>query len=166
MIDHSFFLNEALIEAQHSYEVGNVPIGALLVDENGKIIARSQNLMKTKKGYAFHAELELLLSCQEYLSKNQYSVALYSSLEPCFMCFGAAVISRILRIVWAANDYWAGFSNTYDLKSNYFLNRPLELIPHPIKSLQEQSAALLFKYFNLNDPQKVYSILGNQLDEK
>lgn len=164
MLNHVKYLAYALEEAEEAFQKGNVPVGAILVDSKGTILACAQNTMWTEGGYVYHAELALILANQTYLSENPWAVTLYSSLEPCIMCLGAAIVGRIGRIAWAADDYWAGGTRSYNFSSNYLQAHRCELIPPLSKSLQRESVELMASYLEKRDPDKLHLILGKQLE--
>ncbi len=163
MLNHSIYLAHALEEAEKAFQAGNFPVGAILVDSEGLIIDRAYNTGYQQKGYALHAELNLILANQTFLFNNQYSTILYSTLEPCIMCLGAALMSRIECIVWAADDYWGGGTQCYNFNSNYLLHHPCQLISPPSKFLQKHSVSLVRAYLEQRDPQYLDLILGSQL---
>ena len=162
MVEHAKFLTIALQEAEKAFQAGHFPVGALFVDAQGCIVNRTQNTGGEYGGYIFHAELNLLLANQQYLLKHQWKTTLYTTLEPCVMCLGAALISRVGCIVWAADDFWAGSTQFYDFRSNFMSTRPCQLIPHPYLSLQKQSVNLLRSYLEQQQSPHLHPILGTQ----
>ena len=104
------FMSEALIEARLAYELGEVPVGAVVVDnDSGQIIARAHNLRETNKMATAHAEiLAIEEACRIKGGWRLSNCTLYVTLEPCPMCAGAIVNSRIERVVWGADDLLAG----------------------------------------------------------
>jgi tRNA(adenine34) deaminase len=135
-----YFMKRALKEAERAFDLGEVPIGALVVCED-QIIARAHNLSEQLHDFTAHAEMQAYTSASNYLG-NKYlnDCTLYVTLEPCVMCAGAALWTRIGRIVFAAYDEKNGFTK---LKEN---------ILHPkteVKGgvLGEESAALLKLFF-------------------
>jgi tRNA(adenine34) deaminase len=163
MLNHMEYLAYALEEAEKAFQKGNLPVGAVLVDSGGRILGRAQNTMWTEGGYAYHAEIALILANQARLSEDPWTVTLYSSLEPCIMCLGAAIIGRVGRVVWAADDYWAGGTRSYNFGSNYLQAQRCELIPPSSQSLQRQSVELMATYLEERDPEKLHLVLGKQL---
>ena len=99
------FMRLALKQAKLSQKIGEVPIGALIIDQNGKIISRSTNLREKQKTTLGHAELVAIhRACKKLDSWRLLGCTLYVTLEPCFMCAGALVQSRISRVVFATPD--------------------------------------------------------------
>lgn len=102
------FMKQALEEAQHAALLGEVPIGAVLVYQ-GKIIARAHNLRETTQNATTHAELLVIQeACKKIGSWRLEDTTLYVTLEPCPMCAGAILQSRVPRVVYGARDQKAG----------------------------------------------------------
>ena len=102
MKDDQNFMNHALAEARCAIMEGNWPIGAVVV-LNNKIIAKAHNEVFTNKCKIDHAELIALKQCQDKLLKHPNQATLYTTYEPCPMCFGACVLSKIKRVVSSLN---------------------------------------------------------------
>ena len=99
------FMRIALSLAEKAEINGEVPIGALIVDENGKILSTATNLREQKNTVLGHAELVALhRACKKRNSWRLSGCTLYVTLEPCFMCSGALVQARISRVVFGAYD--------------------------------------------------------------
>lgn len=102
------FMNQALEEAKKAALLGEVPIGAVLVYE-GEIIARAYNLRETTQNATTHAELMVIQeACKKLGSWRLEQTTLYVTLEPCPMCAGAILQSRVPRVVYGARDIKAG----------------------------------------------------------
>lgn len=107
-MDDIYFMKKALTQAQHAYDMGEVPVGAVIV-KDGKIIARAFNRRETKKCAAAHAELcAIEKACSKLKSWRLCGCTMYVTLEPCVMCAGAIVNARIDRVVIGAADHKAG----------------------------------------------------------
>jgi tRNA(adenine34) deaminase len=105
-----YFMKRALVEAERAFELGEVPIGAVIVAEN-QIIARAHNLSEQLNDFTAHAEMQAYTSASNYLgSKYLNDCTLFVTLEPCVMCAGAAFWTRVGRIVFAAYDEKRGFT--------------------------------------------------------
>ncbi len=145
MDSDQFFMQEALCEARKAFEKNEVPVGAVLVYQN-KIIAWAHNQVETLQDAAAHAELLCLQQGAKILGNwRLLQTTLYCTLEPCPMCAGAMILSRIKRLVWAAPDIRQGADGSLF----QILNQP-----HPIHQiaiernvLKEQSASLLKEFF-------------------
>lgn len=92
------FMREALKEAELALSEGNWPIRCVIVLD-GEIVARSRNQVYSRKDKTCHAEMIALKEIQDLLSDNQKRATLYTTYEPCPMCFGATILSRIKRVV-------------------------------------------------------------------
>lgn len=159
-LDHERYLSLAMREAEAAAARDDVPVGAVLVDAVGGVLALDSNRIHSKSGYMHHAGMQALLEQQKYLFEHKASVTLYSTLEPSTMLMGAAVLNHIKRIVWAADDYWAGGSRSLDLKSRYLQSFNIEFVSAPIPRLEQESIALLYDYFSRRDPGKVFNVLS------
>ncbi len=94
----------AIGEAKKAYEMGEVPVGAVLVCNN-KVIARAHNLVESRQEASAHAELLCMAAAAAELNNwRLLNATLYSTLEPCSMCAGAMLLSRIETLVWGAPD--------------------------------------------------------------
>ena len=102
------FMQLALKEAEKAGALGEVPIGAIIV-YNGEVIASASNLRETTQNAVTHAELMAIQqACEKIGSWRLEETTLYVTLEPCPMCAGAILQSRIPRVVYGARDVKAG----------------------------------------------------------
>jgi len=107
--DDNYFMRQALLQAQEAYEVGEIPVGAVVV-ANNRIIARAHNRTEKLKDVTAHAEIIALTAASEFLgSKYLTDCTLYVTLEPCIMCAGALAWSQLTRLVYGASDDKRGF---------------------------------------------------------
>ena len=101
-------MRAALAEARIAAEAGEVPVGAV-VARDGEIVARAHNLRETGKNAVYHAELLAIdAACRALGGWRLWQCALFVTLEPCPMCSGAIINSRIRRVVYGAPDPKAG----------------------------------------------------------
>lgn len=104
----------AINEAKISLEEGNFPVGAVLVID-GKLVGKERNSLHSNRDYISHAEMKLLSKysslIKESIKGKNSVVTLYTSLEPCLMCLGAATLNRISRIVYGCDDPFTGAAN-------------------------------------------------------
>lgn len=134
-------MRQALLEAEKAYEMGEVPVGAVVVCEN-RIIARAHNQTEMLNDVTAHAELLAITSASNYLgSKYLQECELYVTLEPCLMCAGAISWAQIHSIYFGAEDEKKGFSKY--LNSNIFGTKTI--INKGIMS--EESTELLQSFF-------------------
>ncbi len=102
------FMAEALRQAERAAEAGEVPVGAVIV-KDGAIVARAHNQVETLRDATAHAEMIAITQASEALENWRLEGAeIFVTLEPCPMCAGALVLSRVARIVYAAPDPVAG----------------------------------------------------------
>ena len=101
---HEKYMAEAIIEANKAAQLGEVPIGAVIVKDD-KIISRAHNLRETSQNPITHAEVLAIASASEALNSFRLEdCTLYVTLEPCVMCSGAIVMARIPTVVYGAKD--------------------------------------------------------------
>ena len=111
-IVHNVFMEAAIEEARRAEQLGEVPIGAVIVKE-GKIIGRGHNLRETSNDATAHAEMIAIREASKTLGAwRLMGCTLYVTLEPCPMCAGAIVQSRIPLVVYGASDPKAGCAGT------------------------------------------------------
>lgn len=107
------FMKIAIEEAQKAAEIGEVPIGAVVV-YRGEVIARAHNLRETDQSAVAHAELLAIeKACKVLGTWRLEEATLYVTLEPCAMCSGAILLSRIPRVVYGAADPKGGCAGTF-----------------------------------------------------
>jgi tRNA(adenine34) deaminase len=110
MFTDEHFMKEALKEAIKAFEMDEVPIGAVIVNNN-RIIARAHNFTETLTDFTAHAEMQAFTSAaSEIGGKYLIDCTLFVTLEPCVMCAGAAFWTQISRIVYGAKDPKQGYS--------------------------------------------------------
>lgn len=108
-----YYMREAIKEARKAEALAEVPIGAVIVVD-GEIISRAHNLRESKQTAIAHAEiLAIDLACQVKNSWRLEDATLYVTLEPCPMCSGAIILSRVKRVVYGAVDPKAGCAGTF-----------------------------------------------------
>jgi tRNA(adenine34) deaminase len=110
LLDDTFFMKQALAEAQKAFDKGEVPVGAVVVCNN-RIIARAYNLTETLNDVTAHAEMQAITAAANVLGgKYLTDCTLYVTVEPCPMCAGALAWSQISQIVYGAGDEKRGYS--------------------------------------------------------
>lgn len=97
----------ALLQAQTALDAGQFPVGAIIALE-GRVIASAHNQSGLLRGELAHAELNAIRKCEDVLADHFDQCTLYTTLEPCFMCFGAMAHYRFKRLVCALPDPHAG----------------------------------------------------------
>lgn len=105
-----YFMREALKEAGKAFDIGEVPVGAVVVCQN-KIIARAHNQTEKLTDATAHAEMLAITAASNYLgSKYLNECILFVTLEPCVMCGGALHWVQLMKLVYGASDVQKGFS--------------------------------------------------------
>ncbi len=146
MPDDLHFMQLALAEARASAEVGEVPIGALLV-HNDAVLASAGNRTIRDIDPTAHAEIVVIREAARLLSNYRLAnTILYVTLEPCAMCAGAIIQARIPRLVYAADDPKGGaFRSCFEILTSAKLNHRVEVTSGV---LADGSAALLQSFFS------------------
>lgn len=140
MLDDTYFMRQALSEAQKAFEKNEVPIGAVVVTNN-RIIARAHNLVETLNDVTAHAEMQAITAAANVLGgKYLTDCTLFVTIEPCPMCAGALGWSQLTRIVYGAADEKRGFS-----KFSVDVLHPKTIVSSGI--LAEECAAIMKKFF-------------------
>lgn len=112
MLDDTYFMRQALIEAQRAYDKNEVPVGAVVV-ANHRIIARAHNLVETLNDVTAHAEMQAITAAANVLGgKYLTDCTLFVTVEPCPMCAGALGWAQLSRVVYGASDEKRGFSKS------------------------------------------------------
>ena len=109
--DDTYFMKEALKEAQKAFLKDEVPVGAVIVCAN-QIIARAHNYTEALNDVTAHAEMQAFTAAADYIGgKYLNECTLYVTLEPCVMCGGASYWTQLKKIVFGATDEKRGFSS-------------------------------------------------------
>ena len=121
------FMKEALKEAKKAYDKLEVPVGAVIV-KDGKIIARAHNLKETKYDTTKHAEILAIQKASKKLNSwRLIDCEMYVTLEPCSMCAGALINSRIKKVYIGASDQKTGaVGSVFNLLEDYTFNHKVE----------------------------------------
>jgi tRNA(adenine34) deaminase len=141
---HRQWMKTALREAQRAFDDGEVPVGAIVV-QNGQIIGRGHNQVERLNDPTAHAEvLAITAACATTGSKHLEGATLYVTLEPCPMCAGASVLARVERIVFGAFDAKAGAASTlYNIPQDNRLNHYVDIL----SGVEEDASADLLRAF-------------------
>lgn len=139
-------MRAALAEARAALETGDVPIGAVVVDAAGEVVGRGRNVREAEADPTGHAEVVALREAARARGEWRLTgCTLVVTLEPCTMCAGAAVLSRVDRVVFGAHDDKAGaVGSLWDVVRDRRLNHRPEVLAGV---LAEESAALLAGFF-------------------
>lgn len=143
-MNDEFFMDQAIELAKEAAKEGEVPVGAVVVID-GRIVGSGRNRRETDKNALAHAEIEAINeACKTLSGWRLWQCDMYVTLEPCPMCTGAIINSRIKRLVYGASDSKAGSCGSV---VNLF-SLPYNHKPEVISGLkQEECAALLSDFF-------------------
>ncbi|KGR89690.1 adenosine deaminase [Ureibacillus massiliensis 4400831 = CIP 108448 = CCUG 49529] len=158
------FMKAAIEEAKKAANLGEVPIGAVIVYQN-EIIARAHNLRETSQNAVTHAELMAIQqACEAIGSWRLEETTLYVTLEPCPMCAGAILQSRIPRVVYGARDMKAGcVDSLYRLLNDARFNHECDVTEGV---LAEECGQMLTDFFrNLRERKKEEKRLKKEMDQ-
>jgi tRNA(adenine34) deaminase len=139
------FMELALDEAKKAGQIGEVPIGAILVAENGKILSAAHNQTIQQVDPTAHAEIlamrKAAIKLNNYRLLNTY---LFVTVEPCMMCMGALVHARVKRIIYGATDpKWGAAGSLYNFAEDSRLNHRVEII----NGVREEECRALMQAF-------------------
>lgn len=145
MKDDTYYMKLAIEEAQKAAALAEVPIGAVIV-HNDEVIAAAHNLRETTQNAVTHAELSAIqIACEKMSNWRLEDTTLYVTLEPCPMCAGAILQSRIPRVVYGARDPKGGCVHTfYHLLNDPRFNHECEVTEGV---LAEECGQLLTNFF-------------------
>ena len=129
-IDYYELMEHALMEAEKGFKKGEVPVGALLTDPDGKIVAKAHNLPISRHDPTAHAEILVLRDAGAFYNNYRLTGStLVVTLEPCIMCMGAAFHARISRLVFGAFDPKSGAAGSlYDLPQDGRFNHRIDVV--------------------------------------
>ncbi|OQD44068.1 tRNA-specific adenosine deaminase [Croceivirga radicis] len=136
--DDTYFMKKALQEAEIAFDLGEVPVGAVVVAQN-RIIGKAHNLTERLLDVTAHAEMQAITAAANFIGgKYLHDCTLYVTLEPCQMCAGALYWSQVSKIVFAASDVERGY-------------RTMGTCLHPktkvVSGIMEEEASALLKRF-------------------
>ena len=138
------FMSRALLLAKKAYEAGEVPVGAVIV-KDGEIIAEGYNMREQKQNALSHAEIECInKACDVLKSWRLETCELYVTLEPCPMCTGAIINSRIKTVVFGAYDLKAGSMDSVINLCDYPYNHKPEIYGG---IMEDECKEILEKFF-------------------
>jgi len=147
MKNHEYYMKEALKEAMKAFDNDEVPVGSVIVHK-GEIIGRAHNQIKTLKDPTAHAEMIAITQAANFLqSERLVDCAMYSTLEPCSMCAGAMVLSRIKSLIYAAKDPKTGaHESVFKILDSKKLNHRVKVKKGV---LENESSSLLKEFFKI-----------------
>ena len=127
-MDDNYYMGLALLEARQAYSLGEIPIGAVLV-VGDEVVASAHNMRETWNDATAHAEVIVIReACQKLGRWRLTGATIYVTIEPCPMCAGALVMSRVDRLVYGSSDYKAGaVESIFNVVQHDALNHRLEV---------------------------------------
>jgi tRNA(adenine34) deaminase len=141
-----FFMNEAIKEAYKALEIDEVPIGAVIVNCDGRIIGRGYNRRNSEKNPLYHAEIIAINEAAKIIGDWRIeNCTMYVTIEPCPMCAGAIVQARIPRVVFGARNRKAGCcGSVINILQQSGLNHRAEITEGV---LSDKCSALMSEFF-------------------
>ena len=153
-MDYEFFMSKALEEAHQALSMGEFPVGCVIVDKNRVLVTGARHhSAPDNQNELDHAEmlaLRTLVHLNEKIKREK--ITIFSTLEPCLMCYAALILNGIRQIVYAYEDVMGG-GTSLDLKglNPFYRDMEIKVIPHV---LRQESLKLFNEFFS--DPQSNY----------
>lgn len=146
-MEHIKYMKIALKEAQKANDIDEVPIGAVIVMD-GKVISQAHNLREKNQSATAHAEvLAINKACKKLNTWRLNGCILYVTLEPCTMCVGASILSRVDGVVYGAKDPKGGsLGSLYDIS----LIKGFNHYPWVVSGMCEEESSEMLKNFFKN----------------
>jgi len=131
MKNDTYYMNLAIEEAKKAGQKGEVPIGCVIVAENGDVISAAHNLTVSLSDPTAHAEILAIRKAAKIFNNYRLpGMTAYATVEPCIMCMGAMVHARFSRVVFgASDDKWGGAGSLYNLADDSRLNHSMDVVP-------------------------------------
>ena len=144
---HEGFMRQAIEQANIAGERGDIPIGVVIVTDQGEIIARAGNSREQRKDPTAHAEILALRAAGAQLGDWRIARStMYVTLEPCPMCAGAITMARVPQLVIGAwNEEYGAVGSRWDLVRDQRMNHQVEVIPGV---LENETGQLLREFFS------------------
>ena len=129
-LEHEEYMQIALAQAEKAGRIDEVPIGAVLVDQKGRVLAKAHNRTIGNCDPTAHAEILALRAAAVKIKNYRLTgCVLYVTIEPCPMCMGALVHARIAMVVYGASDpKWGAAGSLYDFATDQRLNHPFQVV--------------------------------------
>jgi len=160
-LNDEIFMNLAILEALKAYDEGEVPIGAVLIDESGILVCAEHNRIEQLDDATAHAEMILLREGAKKIGRRRLSTCtIYVTVEPCPMCAGALVLCRLKRLVYGVTDSKFGACESlFNVTNNAALNHQIQVTA----GVLERQCRELMKNFFAERRIKNYSAQKNML---
>ncbi len=145
-MDDEHYMMLAIEEAQKAERIDEVPVGAVLVNENGQITGTGFNRPVSTSDPTSHAEINAIRNAAQKAGNYRLpGTCLYVTIEPCIMCMGAIIHSRINRLVFGAPDpKWGAAGSLYNMPADQRLNHRLEVVSG---ICEDQARTLIQRFF-------------------
>ncbi|MDR3013762.1 MAG: nucleoside deaminase [Chitinispirillales bacterium] len=145
MLGLDYFMAAAYREALRAFDEGEVPVGAV-IEKDGRIIGRGYNRVEALGDATAHAEIIAITAASEYMGDWRLNeCTLYVTLEPCLMCLGAILQSRISTVVYGAKDPRLGSIDTFQYREE--AEKSYRTFPKIISGIMENESRDLLKAF-------------------
>jgi tRNA(adenine34) deaminase len=146
LYSHDKYMQLALAQAEKAGLIGEVPVGAVLLDDKGRILAAEHNRTIERCDPSAHAEILALRAAAAKVNNYRLSTCtLYATLEPCLMCMGALVHARIATVVYGAQDIkWGAAGSLYNFAVDDRLNHRIQIVAGVC---QEQCREIIQAFF-------------------
>lgn len=147
-LDHQKYMSLALAQAKIAWDLGEIPVGAVIVDDKGKVISTATNRTVIDSNPCAHAEILALSKAGLYINNYRLNdLSLYVTLEPCSMCVGALIHARIKNVIYGASDPKTGAcGGALDLANASCHNHKFNIIAGV---MQEECSTLLKDFFKM-----------------
>lgn len=153
VLDDEHYMLLALAEAKKAYSLGEIPIGAVLVNnEDGTVVSAGYNLRESKRDATAHAEMEAIRSACRSMNRWRLSgLTLYVTIEPCAMCAGALVNSRVDRLVYGSTESKFGaVESIFNIVNHKLLNHRMAVTAGV---MEEECRQLMKDFFKMRREQ-------------
>lgn len=145
-MNDDYYMMLAIREANKAEKIDEVPVGAVIVDENRQVIGQGFNRPISTNDPTSHAEINAIRMASD--TRKNYRLtqtSLYVTIEPCIMCMGAIIHARIQRVVFGASDpKWGAVLSLYQMASDHRLNHCPEIVSG---ICEEETRALMKDFF-------------------
>lgn len=145
-MNDEYYMSLAIKEAKKAAAINEVPVGAIIVDKNKKVVGSGYNCPISSNDPTSHAEINAMrMACLALNNYRLIDMVLYVTVEPCIMCMGAIIHARISRVVFGAKDpKWGAINSLYTMADDKRLNHRPEIVSG---IYEEKTKQLLQKFF-------------------
>ena len=129
-LKHDEYMQIALTQAEKAGLIDEVPVGAVLIDQKGRVLAKAHNRTINNCDPSAHAEMLALRAAAVKLKNYRLTGSvLYVTMEPCLMCMGAMVHARVATVVYGIPDLkWGAAGTLYDFAGDHRLNHQIQVV--------------------------------------